>query len=70
MPGVGKNGLIECMNSLSFAVENRLVESIKSRIDPRMPCYFDTELIDPTVSRGIPLPTTWIAVEYTCKNMT
>ena len=64
---VGGNGLVECMNSLSFTVATRLVESLKSRLDPCMPYYFAMELIDPTASRGIPSPTTWIAVEDICK---
>ena len=64
---VGENGLVECMNSLSFTVATKLVESLKSRLDPYMPYYFAMELIDPTASRGIPLPTTWIAVDDICK---
>ena len=64
---VGKNGLVECMNSLSFTVATKLVESLKSCLDPYMPYYFAMELIDPTASRGIPLPTTWIAVDDICK---
>ena len=67
IPVVGENGLVECMNSLSFTVATRLVESLKSRLDPCMPYYFAMELIDPTASRGIPSPTTWIAVEDICK---
>ena len=57
---VGENALVECVNSLSFTVKTRLVGSLKSRIDPHMT----------TASRRIPLPTTWIAVEDMCKNMT
>ena len=67
IPVVGENGLVECMNSLSFPVATRLVESLKRRLDPYMLYYFAMELIDPIVSRGIPLPTTWIAVEHICK---
>ena len=45
----------------------KLVESLKSCLDPYMPYYFAMELIDPTASRGVPLPTIWIAVDDICK---
>ena len=64
---LGKDGLVESMNSLSFTVATKLVESLKSRLDPYMPYYSAIELIDSTTLRGIPLPTTWIAVDDICK---
>ena len=67
---LGKDGLVESMNSLSFTVATKLVESLKSRLDPYMPYYSAIELINSTTSRGIPLPTTWIDVDGICKNMT
>ena len=69
-PFVGNNGFMECMHSLSFTVETRLVESLKSRFDPFMTCYFATELSGPIDSKGSPLPTTWIAVEDTGEKIT
>ena len=45
---VGKHGLVECMNLLSFTVATKLVESLKSHLDLYIPYYFSMELIDPT----------------------
>ena len=66
---VGKNGLVEYVNSLSFTVATRQMESLKSCLDPHMLCYFTMELIDPTTSGIIHAPATWIAVEDMCKKI-
>ena len=58
IPVVGKHGLVACVDSLSFSVANKLLESLESRLDPYMPYYLAMELIDPTGSRGNPLDTT------------
>ena len=53
-----ENGLVECVNSLSFAVATRLVKTLKISLDPHIPCYFTLKIIDPTTSRGIHAPAT------------
>ena len=63
----GGNGLVECVNSLSFTVATRLMKSLKTRLDPRMACYFAIELIDPTALGGTHTPATWIDVDEICK---
>ena len=51
IPVAGENGLVECMNSLSFTVANRLVEILKSRLHLHIPYYFSIELIYSTASK-------------------
>lgn len=55
------------MDSLLFLVEKKLVESLKSHLDPYTPYYFAMKLINQTASRGNHLPATWIAVDDICK---
>ena len=64
---VGKDGLVDTMDSLSSLVTNKLVESLDDRLKPHMPYYLAMELVDPTASGGNPLPITWNAVKDICE---